>query len=608
MDNLNPHFTNTSIPLRAAVSAAWNEGLAELQACHNDSNPISVQSISDGLREIFFDRLTSLLEAHNRLQRATSLPVELISQVFACVSNVKQRADLALVCRAWRDALVNSPGAWRTVVFNWQSRLDALPKMLELSRQAPLHLSIDYNRENQDTVLEWLPTTLSRCISLNLELMEEQGDLADFGLLAKALTHAAPLLITFVLIDHMGYLEPLEFEEADLFAMVAPRLVQLVTQSRLATLLCPGASALRGVQQLLFAPSAAIGRRDLSNLLECIPNVQHLQLDLDHWVSPPVEDRGLESSEGADRSTSTRITVPTSLRLLVLVVNKNDSAILPVFNALHHLSVRQVWLIWRRRESSPNDPLMLRALLGGKSLIEVMVDKEQTPRFEVRGMSLESTYYPKDSLNVRMYGRPDEPYEAAPLNRAHSPKPATDPLPGREVLEIGNEIRFEHWMFTQLVRLDLTETMFFPSKLCYALPDLPVLRDLTVFAMRTRTHATATQSAFIDVCHQSPSEEHHILRCPALSSLRFASRVPLSRLLLRTCLTPEVIVGFGSRFLQYGAAKLDKLIMQGIDMHVINPSDFQRLLNLAHETLWDERSLGQIYATDELLQWPSSDA
>ena len=64
-----------------------------------------------------------------------------------------------------------------------------------------------------------------------------------------------------------------------------------------------------------------------------------------------------------------------------------------------------------------------------------------------------------------------------------------------------------------------------------------------------------------------------------------------------------MVTGFVRSHLRFDAAKLDELQFNGIEMFVSDPLDFEAMLQLSRETIWDERYLAWGFTTCKLLDW-----
>jgi hypothetical protein len=93
-------------------------------------------------------RLVAALE-HARRVRAPirRLPRELLEHVFragvADGSDPLLLSSLVLVCRAWHDVAVDTPGLWAQIALGPHHSLDAAERRLARSKDAPLDVSID---------------------------------------------------------------------------------------------------------------------------------------------------------------------------------------------------------------------------------------------------------------------------------------------------------------------------------------------------------------------------------------------------------------------------------------------------------------------------------
>ncbi|KAF8869032.1 hypothetical protein CPB85DRAFT_1447425 [Mucidula mucida] len=94
-----------------------------------------------------------------------------------CLHNLGNLLTATQVCQNWCESILNDARLWTEVEFTVQSArgVKALTRVLGLSKEFPLHLSINFGKPSAagDAALDQLLDVSSRCASLDLKIPYE---------------------------------------------------------------------------------------------------------------------------------------------------------------------------------------------------------------------------------------------------------------------------------------------------------------------------------------------------------------------------------------------------------------------------------------------------
>ncbi|KAH7102621.1 hypothetical protein BKA62DRAFT_699246 [Auriculariales sp. MPI-PUGE-AT-0066] len=542
----------------------------------------------------------------------SQLPAELLAQVFAMI-DFQPRVQLSLVCKSW-DAIARShPFIWSEVIYdpvdnpasqsdvlsellvrsvdNPASQSDVLSRILDRSVDCDLRLSVILSNQHADAICTEIQRHLRRCVYLRIHIAPSVS-VAQLQGLEDALNQSAPRLRVFKLVDPDRVLA-LPFSKP-IFNSDAPKL-------HILAMVCPSVAwkwvcrpAFASVRQILWSPTQYIAKADIQELFNLYPLISELHF----WVlAGPLW--------AASEEDSLKLDMPAPLRTVSVVINDGNclTGAAQFLRTINHTEIQKVSV----QGILPIDgDDLLRALTNTSALADPTASDSThaSEPFVPKAASLESsTEY---RLNVKLYARAEDGHVPVGFDAGYEGH--VDGHAEHALFTARGTLALEPATFAYIVRADLGEMLWSRDVLvhAHALPPMPRLRDLTVFALRTMTHANPEYvSLFVAVSLPGAlgPEEHHVLECPALQTLRIAARARLEGGDTQTTITADTLVAFARRCLRYDVEKLQTLMLNGIDLVVVEPADFTEMINVAEEFVFDERPLRWKYSVGRLLNF-----
>jgi len=544
----------------------------------------------------FSDTLANMLQAHNDCCAISRLTSDILASIF-CLVPTRNHADIGSVCRRWHEVLYQNPRIWSMIDFKGcYGPPDVLKRMLAFSAQAPLYLNLRISSSHHKDSCQALAANMHRCVTLQVTISHRLPGHAEQYIM-HALRVAAPQLVELRLQDQFGVVQNNDFNTTKLLGGSAPRLQLVKVRCDLDDVPWPTKPPrFPSVKKVMFNSSTGVvGISHLRNILKMFPRVVELTCEFTDWV---VEE-GVES----------RLSLPRTLQSLVIIADAASSDVSAVLNTMETRDTQEIRVSFKVGAISDNSGDILRTLHN----IPAPSKRDAACRtFITRTMSFEYSAFSEKSINVHML---EEEVDISD----RSPRGVPDSLVEgqrsgsfmRSVMNLGHHATLEPACFAGVRRLELTEMGFDPTIIGKALPSMPELVHLTIFLLRFKSHALfKITSGFVAPALSGSHSPGHagesktrFLACPKLRVLRIGAPVldtpsqPVARL------EPCMVTGFVRSHLRFDAAKLDELQFNSIEMFVSDPLEFEAILQLSRETIWDERHLAWGIKTCKLLDW-----
>ena len=560
--------------------------------------------------------LRKLSGEHNDRQPIAKLPPELLAQIFQRVE-LRQRVAVARTQRAWRDVLYTWPGIWSILDFNAQKfkSKDALRQLLQLSAGAPLSLELTIGDDYLEDVCSLLEVNLHRCVELRLIL---RGGQSISARVTSALGQPARRLRSLYLDDSFQLYNKEMDPSISLFSGQAPEL-------RIFKALCNvrslrwSANTFRPVRTVVFAPSSGFHVSDLIEIRDLFSSAEAITFRLRDWVDD-------------DNDPGELVQFSSALKRLAIIAFNDAMHGRRMLNHIETSSIQSVWTLFDKYAIGTADGTLLDQLCDlstGADMTPTPDVALSTHTFIARTMSFEFSPATRFPFNIFMY---EEYFDRLQKVTRHETSPMRSEWPlckERVALNIGNSATFNPFVFANLTRLYLTEIWVNTDSLPAPFPPLVSLRHLTIFVLKSESHLTShVFSAFVSAQLRRnssrlgrserandptlllaeeqlgpPEEGFNILQCPALEVLELVARPPAKLNTSLTRLTPGSIRDFAEMYLRYNRPVLQRLELTGLELEVGDPMEFELMLQLAEDVVFDERFVMARFASPTHLNW-----
>ncbi|KAH7102617.1 hypothetical protein BKA62DRAFT_699239 [Auriculariales sp. MPI-PUGE-AT-0066] len=535
-------------------------------------------------RPTILSAVLAALEPVTRQQNARlpafQLPNELLAEVFAYL-NERDRANITLVCREWKDILFSFPNIWRYIEVEMK-KPGMVAKLISFSQTATISLDIVIDSENWRELAECLPAAISRCASLTVTLNSgfPMSDVEAVSAICKAMCHPTPALKRFRLFDHRGAWGH-DVEGLVLFAGQAPRLESVKLHSD-STAFSSSVDSLKTATKVLFSPSDDLARPQIVALCKIFASARELSIEVD-GVSSLMTDSDLKTKEEA-------IELPAGLQELSIIANRRLSgavALLEVFADL--VRIPRVCI-------SLNESAVTSDIYDAFRLITSGIGPFRSLRLESSSSKGDFNIYvhPEETVLDEITGSANR---GAPLQQRCM-------LDTQRQLDLSTLGVFEH-----------VTTMYF-GELVFTLgeeplPAVPNLLHLTVFTVKhAYQQRDGHNSVFILPARGSETygfQFERRLRCPKLRTLCLSTRNGETwsggHVNTATRLAPEAVCEFLETFLHFEAPRLEVLRLRGPELLQNDVAGVERLLALVDVLEIEPRKLDWTYEFNRLLTW-----
>ncbi|KZV82279.1 hypothetical protein EXIGLDRAFT_729918 [Exidia glandulosa HHB12029] len=460
------------------------------------------------------------VESNTKVTRIFSvLPLELVCIVFECLP-LRDCILATHVCRAWRHFLVDcAPSIWCSISSEPILPPGALPVLLARSGSSDIELSVRVALDRWKEVVDCLAANMYRCRSLSVRISSARTD--DYTDMTAALTSAlcnpAPRMRKFRLFDRGGL-----FNSPGILGGVAPHL-------RVVKLYCnPGAlgecEAFQGATRAMYANPSWTTHEDVSNILQRLPKLEALALDLDYW-----------HRWGTGRRNDHILVFPPTLKHLVLRGDSEVQNACLVLDAIDHSKLHEICVTCpSRKDGTSPDPEFVEKLLR-----QMLDDGPPAVKMSIYGSSF---------LDISIKRADDSERGLIRVPRGRRPEQS----------------------FSTVTLLSLGESALDPN---VPFPSIPLVTDLTIIML--------DHDEYADVAHDSvfllprTHDDMHILVCPSLRIFRIRASKGAARV------APEVIREFVEYHLDYAEPLLEKLAICGAEVLHNNVAEVAALISLA---------------------------
>ena len=516
-----------------------------------------------------YDVLGEVARAQQALEPIAVLPQELLVAIFTNLS-VSERITAALVCKAWRDIVLETHELWTNVDFNKSGPPGALAAHIRLSGTAvPLEaLDVCVNQGNIEEVCTALEGNIGRARKLGVTIDESPEEDELKRRLTFALVRPAPLLRLFRLFDHAGTwncdLDP----DAVLFSGVAPRL-RVVKMHCSTSAIAGSAGVLAGVTHALYSPARSFYPRLVQEVLKLLPAVQELAVEVDGWSETEIDDK---------------VKFPSTVNEFVIIVNRNEFEPAALLKYLDHESVPRVWASYNRECFTTN--------------VDASLDEMLQAIGPVRTLRIDTSTYDDTTFNLQCYAGDVQLYKPAPFDvRAVE----------RVMLDISMETGLPG--LPNLLRHVRTLYVGEPSFFMDVLRDradlgggMPHLETLVLVVLKPDNLAQHGHST-VFLPHESEDSRYPV-RCPNLKKLRIAARTEaLNAEAGGILLDPALVLLFLDQYISFNAPKLEELILHGTRLIENNFDDVARLLARVESVSTVDGHLQWNREYSDLLHW-----
>ena len=524
------------------------------------------------------------------------LPPEILALVFA---NLRTRdlVQLGLVCSRWSATLTSNPRIWTDVTFDPPfGSHTALGRILSLSGDCPLRLSLGFNKHSPVENAWLLKSNMHRIVRLMVDLKRDLRLVQDIARsVADALSTAAPRLIHLRLYDPAALLKLIPAGRMFLGGC-APLLTMVKLQCVISAML-PSQSTFCKVRHALVMPLHGVSYTRLRDMMKLFPAVTELGVNYHKWGSS--QESGGEAGTGLDA-----IALPPNLRYLIVIPSAKNADPLRVIQSLQTRTAQQIVITHGPDASSHISESMLQALLALPFTTETCIGASQT--FFARGMTLEAAHNGSECvIGINMLEDAEEmfllvsPYTATNTNMLR-PVGVYRALRGLGSRSSAHPLTFVH------VRCLLIAEMIFDQDVfdfAGGLPKLPQLEHLTVCLMKKRDHMEDSFiSCFVAATLATMADDNssRALQCPRLRTLRIGVDTPAAA---PAQLEPGSVLAFVHQHLKYSADRLSNLFFNSVEPFILDPLLFNTMLALAEETTFDERRLAMPFVRPQVLDW-----
>ena len=267
--------------------------------------------------------------------RPRQMPDELLASVFSMLS-IPDRTSISLVCRYWHDVLVSWPHIWGNIHYDDVDggSPDALASQFKLSANCPLTLDVVIGG-GWDVICAHLKPHIWRVTHLTIVIEGPFPDSSTASTSVSAvLCQPAPALREFRLFDPAGVFNSKQNSTVCLFGNFAPLLSHVKAQCDISALKWSGL-ALQSVKYMLYTPSLGMCREHLLYLVQLVPNIAELAIQIHTWSPEPPTNSPSETSN---------LRLPHSLRFLAVIAHSASADAARLINSLDIRNVPAVWV------------------------------------------------------------------------------------------------------------------------------------------------------------------------------------------------------------------------------------------------------------------------
>ncbi|KAH7102616.1 hypothetical protein BKA62DRAFT_788536 [Auriculariales sp. MPI-PUGE-AT-0066] len=557
--------------LRAAVTDAWNQArrVAEHESRYDHAAALHGYSLRTLVSTAVEDTLAGLAAQYNATSIFARLPPELVAAVMSWLP-VIERARASQTCKTWHHVTFSAPHVWTDISYDSGSSPDAVRAMVRLSRDCPVTLDIELDRDTAHHIAQAVQRCTHRCKELRVTFNIKLLQLATEDV-AQPFIHPAPLLRRLWIEDGINCVLGPVLSCRPLFGGHAPRLQSVVFRGEIESL-ANSTDTLRSVRRVYVHELKPLAPEGIQQIMNLFPAIEQLLLQVDVFLL-----------------FDTPVRLPSSLEVFEILTTDDHTGAADVLSAVNYSSILRISM--QQQAGITSEAQIVNYFRGTSSEFVTggRIDERLKP---VRCAWVDWPWNASnlaDGVNVHIYADDEDMHVILPLTNPDRAKPRR--VWERVLTNVATPLPAQ--VFSSITRLYINELVFDTDSLDYELPPMPSLVTLFIWLIPEAFHRCGLGSSpFTFSETESGGSSSRRLTCPELKTLHIvAGHEEWTLDGLQPRLTAQMVLQFVSRCLQYDTQQLSMLSFIGVELVAIQPDELDHLVQLAAELQFEPRFL-----------------